>query len=540
MRKREFRMAADMKKLVEEGRTVIGIEFGSTRIKAVMADPQSGEVLASGGHGWENRLENGLWTYHLDEIIEGLQDCYADLKRDVMEKCGATIRKAAAIGISAMMHGYMAFDKEGTLLIPFRTWRNSNTKAAADELTRLFSFNIPERWSVAHLYQCILDGEEHLKKLDSVTTLAGYIHRRLTGKAVLGVGDAAGMFPVDSDAMDYREDFVKKFDALLKDKGFSFKLKEIFPKVLCAGEDAGTLTAGGARLLDPKGDLEAGIPLCPPEGDAGTGMAATNSVRVRTGNVSAGTSIFAMIVLEHALRDLHREIDNVTTPDGKQVAMVHANNCTSDLNAWVSIFREFGKLSGHEISDNELFAILYNNALEHGDPDCGGVISYGYLSGEFITGMDEGRPLLARTPEARFTLANLMRSNLDTSLGAIRLGMDILKDEGVAIDRLLGHGGLFKTKGVGQQIMADALDTPVWVMKTAGEGGPWGMALLAAYLVREDKALSLPEFLDKVIFRNAESSRLDPKAEGVEGFNRFMQRYTACLPVEKAATQYLK
>lgn len=539
-RKRELRMAADMKKLVEEGKTVIGIEFGSTRIKAVMADPQTGEVLASGGHGWENRLENGLWTYHLDEIIEGLQDCYADLKRDVKEKCGATIRKAAAIGISAMMHGYMAFDKEGTLLIPFRTWRNSNTKAAAEELTRLFNFNIPERWSVSHLYQCILDGEEHLKKLDSVTTLAGYIHRRLTGRKVLGVGDAAGMFPVDSETMDYRADFVEKFDALLKSKGFSFKLKDLFPKVLAAGEDAGALTAEGARLLDPKGDLEAGIPLCPPEGDAGTGMVATNSVKVRTGNVSAGTSIFAMIVLERALKDLHREIDNVTTPDGRQVAMVHANNCTSDLNAWVSIFREFAKLSGHPISDNDLFALLYNNALDNGDPDCGGVLSYGYLSGEFITGMDEGRPLLVRTPEAKFTLANLMRSNLDTSLGAIRLGMDILKDEGVAVDCLLGHGGLFKTKGVGQQIMADALDTPVWVMTTAGEGGPWGMALLAAFLVRPDRSLDLPDFLDKVIFKNAERSKLDPKSEGVAGFSRFMKRYSACLPVEKAATQCLK
>jgi sugar (pentulose or hexulose) kinase len=531
---------ADMKELVESGRTVIGIEFGSTRIKAVMADPQTGEVLASGGHGWENRLENGLWTYHLDEIISGLQDCYADLKRDVAAKCGAKIGKAAAIGVSAMMHGYMAFDKEGNLLIPFRTWRNSNTKEAAEKLTALFGFNIPERWSVAHLYQCILDKEEHLRKLDSVTTLAGFIHRRLTGKAVLGVGDAAGMFPVDSDAMDYRADFAAKFDDLLHDCGFSFKLKKIFPKVLCAGEDAGSLTAEGAKLLDPEGDLEPGIPMCPPEGDAGTGMAATNSVRVRTGNVSAGTSIFAMIVLEHALKGLHREIDNVTTPDGKQVAMVHANNCTSDLNAWVSVFREFAKLSGHEISDNDLFSLLYNNALENGDPDCGGVISYGYLSGEFITGLDEGRPLLARTPDAKFTLANLMRSNLDTSLGAVRLGMDILKEDGVAVDRLLGHGGLFKTKGVGQQIMADALDTPVWVMKTAGEGGPWGMALLAAYLVRSDRSLALPEFLDKVIFKDAESSRRDPDPKGVEGFNRFMQRYTACIPVEKAATQCLK
>ena len=369
----------EIKKIIEDGKTVIGIEFGSTRIKAVMADPQSGEVLASGGHGWENRLENGLWTYHLDEIISGLQNCYADLKKDVLKKYGVTLKKAAAIGISAMMHGYMAFDRDGNLLIPFRTWRNSNTKVAAEKLTSLFNFNIPERWSVSHLYQCILDHEEHLKRLDSVTTLAGFIHRKLTGKAVLGIGDAAGMFPVDSESMDYRSDFEKKFNDLLADSGFSFKLRDVFPKVLCAGEDAGTLTEEGARLIDPQGDLIPGIPLCPPEGDAGTGMTATNSVKVRTGNVSAGTSIFAMIVLERALKDLHREIDNVTTPDGKQVAMVHANNCTSDLNAWVGIFREFAKLSGHELDDNELFSLLYNNALKNADADCGGVLSYGYL-----------------------------------------------------------------------------------------------------------------------------------------------------------------
>lgn len=530
----------EIKKIIEDGKTVIGIEFGSTRIKAVMADPQSGEVLASGGHGWENRLENGLWTYHLDEIISGLQNCYADLKKDVLKKYGVTLKKAAAIGISAMMHGYMAFDRDGNLLIPFRTWRNSNTKVAAEKLTSLFNFNIPERWSVSHLYQCILDHEEHLKRLESVTTLAGFIHRKLTGKAVLGIGDAAGMFPVDSESMDYRSDFEKKFNDLLADSGFSFKLRDVFPKVLCAGEDAGTLTEEGARLIDPQGDLIPGIPLCPPEGDAGTGMTATNSVKVRTGNVSAGTSIFAMIVLERALKDLHREIDNVTTPDGKQVAMVHANNCTSDLNAWVGIFREFAKLSGHELDDNELFSLLYNNALKNADADCGGVLSYGYLSGEFITGMDEGRPLLVRTPDAKFTLANLMRSNLDTSLGAIRLGMDILKTEDVKIDRLLGHGGLFKTKGVGQKIMADALNIPVWVMTTAGEGGPWGMALLAAFMVRDDRSLTLPQFLDQVIFKDADGSREDPDPEGVDGFNRFMRRYTACLRVEKAACETLK
>lgn len=530
----------DSKVLIESGKAVLGIEFGSTRIKGVLIDPASGEVIASGDHTWENRLENGLWTYHEDEIIAGLQDTYKNVAADVKKRYGAPLKKLGALGISAMMHGYLPFDKDGKLIAAFRTWRNTNTRKASEKLTELFGFNIPERWSVSHLYQCMLDKEAHLKDLCSFTTLSGFIHWKLTGRRVLGIGDAAGMFPIDSDSHDYRKDFAEKFDAVIKEHGYSFKILDLLPQVLVAGQDAGTLTEEGAKLLDPSGVLEAGVPMCPPEGDAGTGMVATNSVGVRTGNVSAGTSIFAMIVLERALKGLHREIDNVTTPDGSQVAMVHANNCTSDLNAWVGIFREFAKASGHEMSDTELFSLLYNRALTDADPDCGGVLSYGYLSGEFITGMEEGRPLLVRTPEAHFTLGNLMRSNLCTSLGAIRLGMDILKKEHVKIDKLLGHGGLFKTKGVGQTIMADALDTPVWVMTTAGEGGPWGMAVLAAYLIEKDQGDTLPHFLDTRIFKDAAGTKVDPDEKGVKGFDAFMKRYVACLPAEKAACETLK
>ena len=530
----------DYKKLIAQGDAVLGIELGSTRIKGVLIDPSDGTVLASGSHGWENRLENGIWTYHIDEVWTGVQDTYADLKKNTLEKYGVKTTKLAAIGFSAMMHGYLAFDKAGNLLAPFRTWRNTLCRDSSAKLTELFNFNIPERWSISHLYQSILNKEDHVKNVDFFTTLAGYIHWKLTGKRVLGVGDAAGMFPIDSESGSYRQDLIEKFNELVAPNGYAWKLENLLPKVLSAGENAGSLTKDGAKLLDPTGDLEQGIPLAPPEGDAGTGMVATNSVAVRTGNVSAGTSIFAMIVLEKALKDLHREIDNVTTPDGKQVAMVHANNCTSDLNAWVGIFDEFAKVAGLKLSPDELFALLYNRALNDGDPDCGGVLTYGYFSGEFITGMEEGRPLLIRTPDAKFNIANLMRSNLNTSLGAIRLGMDILKKENVAIDKLLGHGGLFKTKGVGQSIMANALNTPVWVMTTAGEGGPWGMAVLAAYLIKREQGESLPHFLDTKIFAGAEGSKIDPDAKGVEGFNKFMQRYTACLPVEKAACECMK
>ena len=460
---------SNVKEVIESGKAVLGIELGSTRIKAVLID-ENHTPIASGDHEWENRLENGNWTYSLDDIWAGLRHSYQNLAADVQNKYGATIRKIGAIGFSAMMHGYMAFDKDGKLLVPFRTWRNSTTGPAAEELTRLFQYNIPIRWSIAHLYQAILNGEDHVKDVAYFTTLAGYIHWKLTGVKALGIGDASGMFPIDVEKKDFNEEMIRKFDELVEEKHFPWKLRDIMPKVMVAGEEAGVLTEEGAKLLDESGNLEAGVLLCPPEGDAGTGMAATNSVAKRTGNVSAGTSVFAMIVLEKELRKVYPEIDLVTTPDGSLVAMVHANNCTSDLNAWVGIFREFAESFGIEVDMNRLFGTLYNKALE-GDADCGGLLAYGYLSGEFITGVDEGRPLFARSPESKFNLANFMRVNLYTALGAIKVGMDLLlKEEDVAIDSILGHGGLFKTKGVGQRILAAAINAPVSVMDTAGEG----------------------------------------------------------------------
>ena len=521
---------------IVSGKTFLGIEFGSTRIKAVLTDADH-TPIASGSHEWENRLDHGIWTYTMDDIWGGLQDCYRDLKKDVKEQYGVTLTKIRAIGFSAMMHGYLAFDKAGELLVPFRTWRNTITEEAAAALTKEFSYNIPQRWSIAHLYQAMLNKEEHVKDIAFFTTLAGFIHWKLTGEKVLGVGDASGMFPIDSNTKDYDAAMLDKFDALAEPYGFDWSLRDILPKVLVAGENAGTLTAEGARLLDTDGELEAGIPVCPPEGDAGTGMAATNSVAVRTGNVSAGTSVFAMIVLEKALSKPYKEIDMVTTPAGDAVAMAHSNNCTSDLNAWVNVFKEFAEAMGMEVDMNKLFGTLYNKALE-GDPDCGGLLSYCYFSGEHMTGFEEGRPLFVRSPESKFTLANFMRTNLYTCLGAMRVGLNILIDqEHVKIDRLLGHGGLFKTKGVGQQILADAVNAPVSVMSTAGEGGAWGIALLAAYLVDKKDGETLDEFLDNRVFAGNEGSTLDPKPEGVEGFNKFMDRYLKGLPIERAAVE---
>ncbi len=514
------------------------IERGSTRIKAVLID-ENHTPIASGDHEWENRLENGNWTYSLDDIWAGLRHSYQNLAADVQNKYGATIRKIGAIGFSAMMHGYMAFDKDGKLLVPFRTWRNSTTGPAAEELTRLFQYNIPIRWSIAHLYQAILNGEDHVKDVAYFTTLAGYIHWKLTGVKALGIGDASGMFPIDVEKKDFNEEMIRKFDELVEEKHFSWKLRDIMPKVMVAGEEAGVLTEEGAKLLDESGNLEAGVPLCPPEGDAGTGMAATNSVAKRTGNVSAGTSVFAMIVLEKELRKVYPEIDLVTTPDGSLVAMVHANNCTSDLNAWVGIFREFAESFGIEVDMNRLFGTLYNKALE-GDADCGGLLAYGYLSGEFITGVDEGRPLFARSPESKFNLANFMRVNLYTALGAIKVGMDLLlKEEDVAIDSILGHGGLFKTKGVGQRILAAAINAPVSVMETAGEGGPWGVALLAAYMKNKADGESLEDYLAKKVFAGNAGSRMEPNPKDVEGYEVFTQRYKKGIEIEKAALEYL-
>lgn len=517
-----------------QGSTVLGIELGSTRIKAVLVDSLHNPI-ASGAHTWENRLENGIWTYSLEDIWEGLRDCYRDLAADVQAKYGVTLTKVGAIGFSAMMHGYMAFDKEDNLLVPFRTWRNGITGEAAEKLTKLFDYNIPQRWSIAHLYQAMLKKEEHVTKVSYFTTLAGYIHWKLTGEKVLGVGDASGMFPIDNVTKNYDESMLEKFEALVEEAGYGWNLRDILPKVLLAGEPAGVLTSEGAKLLDPSGNLEAGIPLCPPEGDAGTGMTATNSVAVRTGNVSAGTSIFGMIVLEKNLQKVHEEIDMVTTPDANLVAMVHANNCTSDLNAWVGLFREYTQCLGVELSDDELYGMLYRKALE-GDKDCGGLLSYGYLSGENITRVTEGRPMFVRTPDSKFNLANFMRAHLFTSLGALKLGMDILqKEEKVQVDALLGHGGLFKTKGVGQRFLAAAVNTPVQVMTTAGEGGPWGMALLATYMLKKEQNESLEAYLAEKVFADSDAECMEPDAEDVAGFEAFMQRYVAGLLAERAA-----
>ena len=665
------------KEAITAGNTSLGIEFGSTRIKAVLVGPDNG-VLAIGSHEWENRLENGIWTYSLDDIWNGLQDCYKNLAEDVKTQYGETLTTIGSIGFSAMMHGYMAFDKDGELLVPFRTWRNTITEEAAAKLTEAFSYNIPQRWSIAHLYQAILNKEEHVANIAFFTTLAGFIHWKLTGEKVLGVGDASGMFPIDSTTGDYDAGMLATFDEMVAPLGYPWKITEILPKVLSAGEQAGVLTEEGAKLLDPSGNLKGGIPVCPPEGDAGTGMVATNSVAVRTGNVSAGTSVFAMIVLEKALEKVHTEIDLVTTPTGEAVAMVHCNNCTSDLNAWVNLFKEFAESFGIEVDMNKLFSVLYNKALEgdadcggllaynyfsgesitgfeegrplfartpdskftlanfmrvhlftalgalkngldillkeehvqivlekalekvhteidlvttptgeavamvhcnnctsdlnawvnlfkefaesfgievdmnklfsvlynkalEGDADCGGLLAYNYFSGESITGFEEGRPLFARTPDSKFTLANFMRVHLFTALGALKNGLDILlKEEHVQIDKIYGHGGLFKTPVVGQRIMAAAMDTPVSVMKTAGEGGAWGIAVLASYMKDKKDGQSLADYLNDEVFAGQEGVTEEPIASDVAGFDEFLKLYNAGLPIERAAVETMK
>lgn len=528
--------------VIEAGKAVLGIEFGSTRIKAVLVD-EAGKPIASGAHDWENQLSDGVWTYSLDAVWNGLQYCYRDLTGDVKKQYGVAVKSLAAIGFSGMMHGYMAFDENDRLLVPFRTWRNTITGQACEELTPYLNFHVPQRWSAAHLYQAILNGEEHVKKISYQTTLAGYIHWQMTGEKVVGIGEAAGMFPIDSKTRDYNQTMVDKFDAKLAEKGMPYKLRDIFPKVLVAGENAGTLTAEGAKKLDPTGTLQAGIPLCPPEGDAGTGMVATNAVAVRTGNVSAGTSVFAMVVLENELKELHEELDMVTTPTGDAVAMVHCNNCTSDLNAWVNIFKEFAESFGMDVDMDKLFEMLYNKALE-GDKDCGGLLAYNYFSGEHITGFTEGRPILVRLPDAEFSLANFMRVHLYTALGALKCGLDILlKKEHVKIDCIYGHGGLFKTRGVGQRILAAAMDAPVAVMDTAGEGGAWGIALLAEYMVCKDADETLDAYLNQRIFAGKTGTTMAPDPTDVAGFDRFIELYKAGLPIEAAAigcTRYCK
>ena len=535
----EKTMGMDAKTAILEQKTALGIEFGSTRIKAVLIGADNAPI-ASGDHEWENRYDNGVWTYTLEDIWTGLQDAYTKMAADVREKYDITLTRVGAIGFSAMMHGYMAFDKAGNLLVPFRTWRNNITEEASEKLTDLFGFHIPQRWTIAHLYQAILNGEPHVADIDYVITLAGYIQWKMTGERVVGVGEASGIFPIDSETNTYFADMIVKFDEAVADKAYSWKALDVLPHVLTAGDNAGVLTKEGAALLDMSGNLEAGISLCPPEGDAGTGMAATNSVRVRTGNVSAGTSVFAMIVLEKNLSKVYPEIDMVTTPSGHPVAMVHCQNCTSDLNAWVNLFREFAQTFGMEISTNDLFGKLYNKALE-GDADCGGLLAYNYFSGEHVTGFNEGRPVFARTPDAKFNLANFMRVNLFTSLGALKVGLDILmKEEHVQVDQILGHGGLFKTKGVGQKILAGAIDAPVSVMETAGEGGAWGIALLASYMINKEENETLEDYLDAKVFAGNAGTKMDPDPADVAGFEVFTERYQKGLPIERAAVESLK
>ena len=513
-------------------KTALGLELGSTRIKAVLID-EGHMPIASGDFEWENQLVNGIWTYSMESVRKGVQACFAALRDDVRTKYGFELTTVGAIGVSAMMHGYLPFDKDGDQLAEFRTWRNTITGEAAEKLTDLLGFNIPQRWSIAHLYQAILNGEEHVKDVAFLTTLAGYIHWLLTGEKVMGVGEASGMFPIDSEKLDYDEGMVQKFNALT-----GLDLRAILPKVLVAGEPAGTLTEAGARFLDPSGVLQPGIPVAPCEGDAGTGMAATNSVRARTGNVSAGTSDFAMIVTEKPL-GVHREIDMVTTPAGAPVAMVHCNNCTSDINAWVNLFSEFADEIGAPRNKGELFTLLFRKALE-GDADCGGLMNFNYYSGEGVTDLDEGRPVFARMPDSRFTLANFMRTQLLSSLATLKIGLDILtQTEHVAIDKLYGHGGFFKTPGVGQRMLSAAVGAPVSVMETAGEGGPYGMALLAAYMLWKDEGETLEDYLDNRVFASAATSTLSADKLEIAGFAAFLERYRNSLPLEKTATEVL-
>ena len=532
-------MSLDINNAIQSGKTALGIELGSTRIKAVLMG-EDHVPIASGTHVWENSYENNIWTYSEEDIWKGLQDSYQKMASDVKRQYGVTLQKVGAIGFSAMMHGYMAFDKDGELLVPFRTWRNNMTEQASKVLTEMFNYHIPQRWSIAHLYQAILNQEEHIADISFQTTLAGYIHWKLTGQKVLGVGEASGVFPIDLNTKNYNKTMINQFNDLIATSNLPWSLEDILPKVLVAGENAGVLTKEGARLLDVTGNLVAGIPLCPPEGDAGTGMVATNSVAKRTGNVSAGTSVFAMVVLEKELSKVYSEIDLVTTPTGNLVAMAHSNNCSSDLNAWIGLFDEFSTAMGMEVDKDQLYGTLYNLALQ-GDPDCGGLLAYGYLSGEHMTHFEEGRPLFVRSADSHFNLANFMRVHLFTALGALKIGMDILlKQEEVKLDEILGHGGLYKTKGVGQSIMAAALNVPVSVMETAGEGGAWGIALLASYMLNKADNETLEEYLRLKVFAEKAGTTMLPNPNDVEGFEQFMKRYTSGLAIERAAICNLK
>lgn len=521
---------------IRAGKTSLGIEFGSTRIKAVLID-DTYTTIAAGDYGWASHLEDGLWSYSQEEIWTGLQTAYAALAEDVENAYGEKLTRVGRIGFSAMMHGYLAFGKDGELLVPFRTWQNTNTSEAHEKLSELFQYNIPERWSIAHLYQAVLNNEEHIGKVDFFTTLAGYVHWKLTGKKVLGVGDASGMFPIDPTTHTYETEFIEKFNAIPEVAAQPWKLADLLPEPLVAGTPAGTLTEEGAKLLDPTGTLQPGITFAPPEGDAGTGMVATNSVRVRTGNVSAGTSIFAMVVLERKLERLHPEVDLVTTPAGDLAGMSHANNFTSDLNAWVGLFGQFAAAVGTPVDAGTLYGTLFRAAIaDDVDSNCGGLINYPFRSGEFLAGLPEGRPLFARGPEARMSLGNFMRAQLFSAFSPVKIGMDVMtKDEGVAVDSLVGHGGIFTTPKVAQKILAAAFDTPIKVMSTAAEGGAWGMAVLADYLWHADQPLD--EFLDARVFADAASTTENPDEGDVAGFEEFFDRFRKGLPIEHVAIE---
>lgn len=529
-----------MARQINLARASLGIEFGSTRIKAVLIDEKH-QTAAQGIYDWENRLENGLWTYSEQQIWDGLRGAYAQLREDVKRRYDQELTEVGCIGISAMMHGYLPFDAEGNLLVPFRTWRNTVTREAAELLSKALYCNFPQRWTIAHLYQAILNGEEHLPRLAFVTTLAGYVHWKLTGRKVLGMGDASGILPIDKAACDYDAERLKIYDAMAAEHGFRRPLRPLLPDVLPAGAVAGRLTAEGALMLDPTGTLKPGVPFCPPEGDAETGMVATNSILPRTGNVSAGTSIFAMVVLERPLREVHEEVGLVATPVGDLVAMVHCANCTSDLNAWEALIEEAIALGGGCVDRGELFTRLFQKSLE-GEKDCGGIVPVNYFSGEGVTRLDAGVPLLARRPDSRFTLANLMRAHIYASMATLSIGLRVLREENVAVDSLLGHGGLFKTPGVAQRYLAAAAQAPIAVMETAGEGGAWGMALLASYCLASQGGCTLPlaDFLTQEVFRDMRRTTVQPDPEDVAGFQAFLRDYEAILSAERAAVEALR
>lgn len=518
---------------IVSGKTALGVELGSTRIKAILINSEM-KPIAYGDYKWENQLVDGIWTYSLESIWEGIQASYQGMASEVLKEYGITIKKIGSIGFSAMMHGYLVFDKCDNLLVPFRTWRNLITSEASIELTNEFECHIPKRWSIAHLYQAILNEENHVKNIDFMTTLSGYVHWQLTGNKVIGIGDASGMFPIDSKNKIYDKEKVEQFELLAAEKNIKMELLSILPECLIAGETGGFLTEAGAKLLDVSGNLEPGIILCPPEGDAGTGMIATNSILPKTGNISAGTSAFAMVILENELTEIYKEIDLVTTPIGDYAAMIHTSNCTSDINDWISLFKEFTEILDVDICLAELYELLFNKALE-GETDCGGLLSYGYFSGEHIAKITEGRPLFVRMPKGNFNLANFMRMHISSAFATMKIGLDIIKKEGISIEKLVAHGGIFKTEGVAQRILAAATETPITVLETAGEGGAWGMALLAGYL-QDPKGLSLDQYLEQKVFIEDDKNIVETATElEIKGYKRFMKHYQKGLPIARSA-----